>query len=360
MKFQTNHSGSIEYVRYNESLEKPEISFAFPAIPGYSGNRMKPENETAIHTSQQYLPPLEMIWIAGMAGIIIYGFNSYFNIKKRIQASLNIKENIWICDEISSAFLFGLRQPRIYLPSDLMEEDKKYVIAHENAHLQRRDHWWKSLAYLLLAVYWFHPLSWIAYILFCRDIELACDEKVCKQIGAENKKAYAEALLNCSMHQNILLADPLSFGEVGVKVRVKEVLYAKKQSFAQSIVAGILCLWIGMCFLTDPQRRDTLKWAQQLSKDEVASIDQIVHPDEKHRVIPKEEYDEITALIRLSQGYYQEQPEQIFGQTITFYITMKDGAKHTISNIGNEYLKIDEDYYRPYYWNDDWEESIQE
>lgn len=192
------------------------------------------------------------VWLTGMALMITYALISYLRLRRTVSASLRLKENIWICDQIDSPFILGLIRPRIYLPSSAERDIYLYVIAHEQAHLQRLDHCWKLLGSVLLAVYWFNPLIWVAYILLCRDIELACDEKVIRTMGIREKKAYSEALLSCSAAAPVISVCPLSFGEVGVKARVKSILRYKKPAFWVVLTATVIGLMLAVCFLTDP------------------------------------------------------------------------------------------------------------
>ena len=194
---------------------------------------------------------LACIWILGMLAMLIYTVVSCFKISKKLNEAMPLKDNIWLCDRIASPFIFGVIKPRIYLPSDMSEADAEFVIAHEKAHLKRRDHWWKPLGFMLLTVYWFNPLLWIAYILLCRDIELACDEKVIKEMGAEIKKDYSNALINCSVPRKSIAACPLAFGETGVKSRIKSVLNYKKPAFWVIIVAVIASAVLTVCFLSN-------------------------------------------------------------------------------------------------------------
>lgn len=194
-----------------------------------------------------------ILWAAGIFLLVLYGFVSYYRLHRLTRASLRLEENIFLCDVIDTPFILGVVRPRIYLPSGMEEERTEYVIAHERAHLKRKDHIWKPAGYLLLAVYWFQPLCWAAYILLCRDIELACDEHVIRKLGQESKKPYAEALLACSIKRNRIAACPLAFGEVGVKERVKNVLHYKKPAFWIVLTAVICCIIAAVCFLTNPK-----------------------------------------------------------------------------------------------------------
>ena len=203
------------------------------------------------------LPILGWVWLVGCAAMLLYAAVSFFRIRKRVQLSLPLRDNIWRCEAVDSPFILGFFRPNIYLPYDMDEGQAQYVIAHEEAHLRRRDHWWKPLGFLLLAVYWFNPLLWVAYILLCRDIELACDEKVIRDMDASAKKAYSEALLSCSLPRHMVAACPLAFGEVGVKKRISSVLNYKKPAFWVLVVAILACVVVAVCFLTSP--KDTIE-----------------------------------------------------------------------------------------------------
>ena len=192
------------------------------------------------------------VWAAGVAALLLYGLVSTLRLRRRVRAVLPLTDGVWICDGIDSPFILGVFRPRIYLPSDMTGEEMEYVLAHERSHLKRRDHWWKPIGYLLLAVYWFNPLVWLAYVLLCRDIELACDEKVVKEMDAADKKAYSRALLSRSAPRRMVAACPLAFGEVGVKARVKSVLSYKKPAFWVILAAVAACVVLAVCFLTDP------------------------------------------------------------------------------------------------------------
>lgn len=197
-------------------------------------------------------PVLSRIWAGGLIVMLVCAGFSYLRLKRKVAASISLKNSIFLCDYIDTPFILGIFRPRIYLPSSLPAESTAYVLAHERAHLHRRDHWWKPLGYLLLSIYWFHPLLWLSYILLCRDIELACDERVIQDMELAEKKAYAEALVECSVSRSMIAACPLAFGEVGVKERVKSVLHYKKPGFWILLTALALCVLLAVCFLTDP------------------------------------------------------------------------------------------------------------
>lgn len=194
-----------------------------------------------------------VIWLIGLTAMLGYALVSFLRVKWRVAVSIPHGDGTWQCDAIDSPFILGIVKPRIYLPSDMTDMQRQHVIAHERAHLARRDHWWKPLGFLLLTVCWFNPLCWAAYILLCRDIELACDEKVIKTLGEEEKKPYSETLLACSMPRGMIAACPLAFGEVGVKARVKSVLHYKKPAFWIILAAVLACIAAAVCFLTNPK-----------------------------------------------------------------------------------------------------------
>lgn len=193
-----------------------------------------------------------ILWAVGMASMLLYAGSSWLRLRRQVALSMRLRDNVWIGDHVMSPFILGVFRPRIYLPSGLKAPELECVIGHEEAHLRRYDHWWKPLGFLLLSVYWFQPLCWVAYILLCRDIELACDERVVRGMSAEEKKHYAETLLSCGTKQQLISACPLSFGEVGVKERVKSVLYYKKPAFWIGMAAAGICIVAAICFLTNP------------------------------------------------------------------------------------------------------------
>ncbi|MFR7601227.1 MAG: M56 family metallopeptidase [Oscillospiraceae bacterium] len=196
------------------------------------------------------------VWLIGLAAMLLYALVSYLRLRRRVSASIPLRENIYVCDEVPSPFILGIVHPRIYLPSALDEAQRGSVLSHERAHLARRDHWWKPLGFALLAVYWFNPLLWLAYTLLCRDIELACDERVLRGMDAGQVKDYSSALLACSVPRRMLAACPLAFGEVGVGARVKNALRYKKPAFWVVAASVAVCVVVAVCFLTNP-RTDT-------------------------------------------------------------------------------------------------------
>ena len=221
------------------STVNPLINYSFSPNPGDSVNPL-----------QILIPLLSVIWLAGIGLLIIYTIVSYARLRYRLATAVHLRDNIWQSEWVTSPFVFGLVHPKIYLPFTLDEQTQQAVIAHEQAHLQRKDHWWKPLGFVILSVYWFNPLLWIGYLLFCRDIELACDEKAVREMDASQRADYSQALLDCTAHRHKVSVCPLAFGEVGIRQRVKAVLRYKKPT--TWMVAGVLaiCCIIAAAFLT--------------------------------------------------------------------------------------------------------------
>lgn len=192
-------------------------------------------------------------WFTGVVLLLGYAAISYLRFRKKVQASVRLRDGIYVCDNIRTPFILGVIRPGIYLPSDMDEVQTDNVIAHERAHLSRLDQVWKPLGYCLLAVYWFNPLCWLAYVLFCRDMELACDEKVIRDMDVEDKKVYSRVLLSFSDPSHRIAAGPLAFGEIGVKKRIQSVLNYRKPAFWMVGLAILALVVTSLCFLTNPK-----------------------------------------------------------------------------------------------------------
>lgn len=195
---------------------------------------------------------LAIVWLVGILVLLLYTIISYFRLKNKISTAIILRDNIFQSENVVSPFVLGIIKPKIYLPFNMDEQDMEHVIAHEQAHIHRKDHLWKPFGFLVLTLHWFNPLMWLGYVLLCRDIELACDEKVVKEFNNEQKADYSQALLTCSVKRRVISACPLAFGEVGVKNRVKSVLSYKKPSFWIIVVAVVASIVVAVCFLTSP------------------------------------------------------------------------------------------------------------
>ena len=327
-------------VEFIDNAVNPSLSESFAAAPLASANPLYVWTYLA-----------GWVWLIGLAAMLAYALVSYLRLRRRVSASIPLRENIYVCDEVPSPFILGIVRPRIYLPSALDEAQRGSVLSHERAHLARRDHWWKPLGFALLAVYWFNPLLWLAYTLLCRDIELACDERVLRGMDAGQVKDYSSALLACSVPRRMIAACPLAFGEVGVGARVKNALRYKKPAFWVVAASVAVCVVVAVCFLTNPERA-TMKWAKSLRVEDVARIELHVMPqaiDKQYKDLDTEEIAEAVALINKSGGRYVRSMEPLDGGSTALYVTTTDGVRHTVVNNGNVYLCIDGDAYRNFH-----------
>lgn len=211
-----------------------------------------PEPLSSANPLQILIPVWANIWLLGMLAMLLYSAVSYLSLRKKVSTAVILRDNIFQSETVSAPFVLGILKPRIYLPFQLDGQNLEHVVAHERAHIRRKDHWWKPLGFLLLTIHWFNPLMWIAYILLCRDIELACDEKVIKELGNEQRADYTQALVACSVNRRMIAACPLAFGEVGVKERVISIMNYRKPAFWIIILSVIACVGVALCFLTNP------------------------------------------------------------------------------------------------------------
>ena len=289
-----------------------------------------------------------VLWLAGMAALLVHALVSAGKLKRKLATAILLRDNIYESEFVDSPFVFGVVKPNIYLPMHMDEGTAAYVIAHEHAHLARRDHWWKVLGYLVLALHWFNPLVWVAYILFCRDIELACDEKVVRGLDGAARADYSQALLSCAAPKRAVAACPLAFGEGNIKTRVKSALHYKKPAFWVAAAAVLAVVIVAVCFLTNPRsERGSLVWAQKLNAADVASIELYVPAEEEARQYKKldtEEMAQAVELINSSRGTYIEKPETVYGGLpVWFLLTMDDGTVHAVGSVVGHYLIIDGD-----------------
>ena len=292
----------------------------------YSGSFTVDLGET-VDRVQINLVQITPIWIAGMAALIAYAVVSYWQLRNRVNEAVILRDNIYQSEHIGSPFVLGMIHPKIYLPYHIGEQDICHVVAHEQAHICRRDHWWKPIGFLLLTIHWFNPLMWLAYILLCRDIELACDEKVIKEMSNEQRADYTQVLVVCSVNQRMIKACPLAFGEVGVKERVKSVMNYKRPTFWGIAMAISSCVVVAVCFLTDPRgikikditHEKEYTITRQVKKDLTLSIPKASLPD----------------AIYTNEGYTFEENEIVAYQTDTSTIYLEQVM---LSNEGAEYL----------------------
>ena len=225
-----------------DQVINPVIDHSLAPAPGASANPL-----------QIWIPVLTVIWLLGVAALFLYSAVSYRRLRRRVCEAVILRDNIYQSENVCSPFVLGIIRPKIYLPYHMDKREMDHVIAHEQTHIRRRDHWWKPLGFLLLTVHWFNPLLWLGYILLCRDIELACDEKVIREMGSEQRADYTQALVSCSVSRRSIAACPLAFGEVGIKERVKSVMNYKKPAFWIVLASVVVCAVAAVCFLTDPK-----------------------------------------------------------------------------------------------------------
>ena len=208
-----------------------------------------------------------LIWCIGTLGFLGYGIVSYVNLSKKVSASVYAEEGVWICDEIQSPFLLGLRKPRIYIPSDIEEVRIPYIIVHEKQHIRCLDYLWKPLGYFLLSMHWFNPFVWMAYVLMCKDIEYACDERVIRDMDNLQKKMYAESLLLCSNPRHEISACPVAFGENSIKERIKNVVNYRKPTLWIVGIGIVACIVAAICFMTNPINSEIEQAETEIDKD---------------------------------------------------------------------------------------------
>lgn len=238
----------------------PHISFGIENVDNLINPALQqhftPDKTASANPLQVWMYVGTVVWLAGTAALLLYALAAYVTVKWKVRASVRVEKNIYECDDIADPFILGIVRPRIYLPSGLDEETKKYVLKHETAHLGRKDYLWKPLGFLILSVYWFQPLCWAAYILMCGDIEYACDEKVIKKETEGARADYCKALLTCSVPRKMIAACPVAFGENGVKGRVKNMMNYKKPTFWISSISIIIVVIVAVCFATSPKGKE--------------------------------------------------------------------------------------------------------
>ena len=314
---------------------------------------------------------LPIVWMIGAVSMGLYALLAYLRLRKLVSTAVVMRDNIFQSEAVDSPFVLGVVRPRIYIPFRIEGRNLVHVVMHEQVHILRRDYWWKPLGFVVLSVYWFHPLMWLAYILLCRDIELACDERAIKELDDGQRADYSQALLDCSVSRRSIAACPLAFGETGVKTRVKSVLGYRKPGFWILALAVVACIVVAVCFLTDPARdsgsRAALAWARGFSATEVEAADLVVlprSPGKEFKHLSQREIVAMTGLFSRCDGEYLEEEVYVEGGSTFFYFAMKDGTVHEIGNLGNTYLVIDGKYYKADYewlasWNDVFPEGDQ-
>lgn len=264
----------------------PAIDSGIPVI-NHAVNPVITENFTpapaaSVNPLQIILPILCALWLAGMAFMLLYALISYLRLSRKVRVSIPLGKRCYLCDNIPTPFLLGIVKPKIYLPPDMNPEFQAHVLRHENAHLRHHDHWWKPLGFLLLTVYWFNPLVWLAYGLFCRDLEMACDERAVSGMAEEDRKAYSYALLACAAPRKTLAISPLAFGENSIKSRIRNVLHFKKATVWVVALVLLIAAVTAICFLTNPKKED----APETPTQEVISAETTAATQNQEETIP--------------------------------------------------------------------------
>ena len=283
--------------------------------PVFSGSVTVELSET-VDRVQVNLIKITPIWLLGAVALMVYTVVSYLHLRFQVSEATLLRDNIYQSESVASPFVLGLYKPRIYLPYGMSADTMYHVVAHEQAHIRRKDHWWKPLGFFLLTVHWFNPLMWVAYSLLCRDIELACDEKVIKKLGNEQRADYTQALVACSINRRRIAACPLAFGEVGVKERVKSVMHYKKPAFWVIVLSIVTCAVVAICFLTDPITSVRNPWVQEY----VPGVEGIIGR------VDKEKYESISEDFAIGADQYGravfKTPHKAFD---TFIVLFADG-----------------------------------
>lgn len=290
----------------------PMMEISFAPAPGASANPL-----------QIWIPIFAVIWVLGVAALSLYAVVSYWRLRRGVREAVILRENIYRSESIGAPFVLGILRPKIYLPYSMEGQTMAYVLAHERAHIRRGDHWWKSLGFLLLTIHWFNPLIWLSYVLVCRDIELACDETVIRDLESGERADYTQALVACSVSRPAVTACPLAFGEVGVKERVKSVLHYKKPALWIVVGAAAVCVILAVCFLTDPVGTVRNPWIREYvpggdgilgSVDKEAfervSADFAIGADRYGRAVfksPREAFETFTSLYQAGIALIQEE-----------------------------------------------------
>ncbi len=248
---------STEVINPDIMLDKaPEINSGIPMVNRVINpiitTAFEPTSATSANTLQLWISTFATIWIVGVILLFTYAVTSYAGLKRKINTAVLLCKNVYQSENVLSPFVFGIIKPKIYLPFNIGEQEAKHVIAHEESHIKCMDHLWKPIGFLTLAVHWFNPLVWLGYILFCNDLELACDERVIGKLNDNQRAYYSQALLSCSINRHKASISPLAFGELSIKKRIRSVLNYKKPSFGIIIVALIVTIALAIFFLTNP------------------------------------------------------------------------------------------------------------
>lgn len=289
----------------------------------------------------------QWIWLLGALGMAVYALVRFALLHRRLIGAIRQESGVYLADRIGAPFVLGLFRPKIYLPPTLSADQAAAVLAHERAHIRRGDPSYRLLAYAIVCIYWFNPLVWAAFYWFGQDLEQACDASAVRSLGDAARKSYAQALLDVSAGRTAL---PLSFGCGDIRTRVRRVLSWRPPKKGWRIGCGLLCA-LALCVLctnASSARRETMRWARQLTPDQVACIELVAMPtapQERYQRYEGAQLAQMTALIQRARGRYVPYAQELAGGSTTLYVTLRDGTRRYVRNIGNVYLVIDGDAY---------------
>lgn len=340
---------SGETIPYDIALQKhPQIESGITVIDEtinpIMGEVLAPNIGDSANPLQILIPIAEIIWVTGVIVLLAYALISYIRLKRTITASVALEDRIMSCDGISVPFILGVLDPRICIPSAADKSELDMVIRHEKAHLKRYDHLWKPLGFLILAVHWFNPLCWIAYILLCKDIELACDERVIRDMTREDIAAYSQALLDYNRPEKKILLCPVAFAEVGVKERIKNALNYRKPSFWIILVSIILCIAVAVFFTTDPFPYSNILGMERSDISGITVTSQI-HVPVRIVSLSEKDIDSFVEYCNSLRLRYKGTTEEKGGWQYFFNVTKKNGEMKQISVMDDGHIRVDKGVY---------------
>ncbi len=312
------------------------ITIIDSAVNPILSQSLTPSAGASANPTQIWSAALSVLWVVGVAVMLLYTLISYALLRRRVATATKLRDTIKESEKVDSPFVLGIIRPTIYLPYQMNEADREYVIAHEQAHIRRGDHLYKPLGFLLLSVYWFNPVLWVAYVLLCRDIEGACDEKVIAEMETDQRRAYSTALLNCSVHRRRIAACPLAFGEVGVKERVKGVMFYQKPAFWLVCLAVLACVAVALCFMTNPYGTEIPAEMDAFLSQQILERESPYHQPafacEDHRILRVEQEGDTTTVYAwvLYLAYEDASLEKASSSHILSVITVREEEGHYV------------------------------
>lgn len=322
---------TMEYSTSSGTDTDMQIQMVNGVVNPVIANYFTPDPMASANPIQIWIFVLGVVWVIGIVLMLLYALISTLMLKRKVSVSIRLMDNVYECDEIESPFILGVIRPRIYLPSGMEEVMKECVLAHEKTHLKRGDHFWKPFGFLILAVYWFNPFCWIAYILLCRDIEYACDEKATKDMDKSWRADYCQALLQCSTRRRMISACPVAFGETGVKERIKSVLNYKKPAFWMIVIALVACVIVSVCFMTNPKTEEKMNILDDMEDEQIN-----VEPENAEIVETEEPNEDVAdSLKKWAEAFSSRDGETILAMS-------SEEVQNSLED--REFLNIGEDY----------------